>query len=215
MKTKNSFIISLILLLLFGALIWGLLNVDVQPIGPEESTIGFAKINKYVDDLVGTNKTWYGITEFFGYLGILTALGFAITGLVQLVKRKSLFEIDKSIIILGIFYIIIIGIYILFDKVVINYRPVLMNGELEASFPSSHTMMILSIMGTAIVQFNRMIRDRMKLKLANGLSVIIILVTVIGRMISGVHWFTDIIGGILISAALVFLFYSVTELIDR
>lgn len=215
MKRKNSFAISLVLFILFGILTWTLVNVDVQPIGPESSTIGLASINKIVDDWIGTSEFWYKTTEVFGYLGILTAVGFALIGFGQLISRKSLFKIDSSIIILGIFYILVIGIYILFEKVIINYRPVIIDGELAASFPSTHTMMILSIMGMGIVQFGRIIRDKMKLKIVNTLSILIILVTIIGRMLSGVHWFTDILGGILISLALVFLFYSVTDIFER
>lgn len=210
MNRRASFTISLVFFLLFGILTWSLVNIDVQPIGPEGSSIGLAKINKAVDDLIGTNKFWYNTTELFGYLGILTAVGFALTGLLQLIRRRSLFKIDKSIIILGVFYILVIGIYALFERVIINYRPIIIDGELAASFPSTHTMMIFSIMGMGMIQFGRMIGDRMRLKIANTLSVIIILVTVIGRMLSGVHWFTDILGGILISLAIVFLFYSTT-----
>ncbi len=215
MKRKNSFAISLVLFILFGILTWALVNVDVQPIGPEASTIGLASINKIVDDWIGTSEFWYKTTEIFGYLGILTALGFALIGFLQLISRKSLFKIDSSIILLGIFYILIIGIYILFEKVIINYRPVIIDGELVASFPSTHTMMILSIMGMGIIQFGRMIGDKTKLKIVNTLSIVIILVTIIGRMLSGVHWFTDILGGILISLALVFLFYSITDIFER
>lgn len=215
MKRKNSFAISLVLFILFGILTWALVNIDVQAIGPESSTIGLASINKIVDDWIGTSEFWYKTTEVFGYLGILTAVGFALIGFGQLISRKSLFKIDSSIIILGIFYILVIGIYILFEKVIINYRPVIIDGELAASFPSTHTMMILSIMGMGIIQFRRMIGDRVKLKIVNTLSIIIILVTIVGRMLSGVHWFTDILGGILISLALVFLFYSVTDIFER
>lgn len=215
MKRKNSFAISLVLFILFGILTWALVNIDVQAIGPESSTIGLASINKIVDDWIGTSEFWYKTTEVFGYLGILTAVGFALTGFAQLISRKSLFKIDSSIIILGVFYILIIALYILFEKVIINYRPVIIHGELAASFPSTHTMMILSIMGMGIIQFRRMIGDRVKLKIVNTLSIIIILVTIVGRMLSGVHWFTDILGGILISLALVFLFYSVTDIFER
>lgn len=211
MKKRNSLAISLVLFLLFGILTWSLVNVDVQPIGPEESTIGLASINGIVDNWIGTNEFWYSVTEIFGYLGILTAVGFALTGLIQLIRRRSLFQIDSSIISLGVFYILVIGIYILFERVIINYRPVIIDGELAASFPSTHTMMILSIMGMGMIQFRRMIRNKMVLKTLNSLSAIIILVTIVGRMLSGVHWFTDILGGILISAAIVFLFYSITE----
>ena len=52
-------------------------------------------------------------------------------------------------------------------------------------------------------------------KVINYLSIIIITITVVGRLISGVHWFTDIIGGILISSGLLMTFYSLLSIINK
>ena len=38
---------------------------------------------------------------------------------------------------------------------------------------------------------------------------------VIGRLISGVHWLTDIIGGVLLSAGIVMMYYTVTSLKEK
>ena len=136
---------------------------------------------------------------------------YAIIGLKQLIKRKSIRKIDKEIIILGIFYIVVILIYILFEKYIINYRPILMNGFLEASFPSSHTLMTICLCGSSIIINNRLFKNKFT-KIVNVISLFIIIITIIGRLISGVHWFTDIIGGILISSFLLMLFYSILTL---
>ena len=110
---------------------------------------------------------------------------------------------------LGLFYFTVIGFYILFEFAVINYRPIILDGGLSASFPSSTTLIVVSIMGTAIIEFNYYLKNRKTLKfVAISLSAAIYLVTVIGRQISGVHWFTDILGGLLLGSALTMLYYS-------
>jgi undecaprenyl-diphosphatase len=144
---------------------------------------------------------WYDITDWLGIAAILTALFFALAGLVQLIKRRSLLKVDREVLALGGLYIIVIGLYVLFEKVIINYRPIIMPGSThpEASFPSSHTILVCIIMGSAAMLLGKYIRNK---KLCTALRVMclsVIAFTVIGRLIAGVHWFTDILGGILIS----------------
>jgi hypothetical protein len=122
-------------------------------------------------------------------------------------NRKNLFKVDSSIIILGCFYIIVIAVYIFFESCIINYRPILINGILEASYPSSHTLMTICLMYAAVTECDILIKSKKTNKIIRLVSYLIIAITVIGRLISGVHWFTDIIGGILISSALI-MFYS-------
>ena len=119
--------------------------------------------------------------------------------------------------IIGIFYILVIGIYLLFEKVIVNYRPVIMPGcqHPEASFPSSHTMLVCVIIGSAIMLISRYIKKKTLCRALQVICAVIIGVTVIGRLLSGVHWFTDIIGGILISTALLALFLGITEKINN
>ena len=155
--------------------------------------------------------TWYVITDWLGIFPILMSMVYAIIGLKQLIKRKSIRKVDKEIIILGIFYIAVISIYILFEKYIINYRPILMNGFLEASFPSSHTLMTICLCGSSIIINNRLFKNKFT-KILNFISLFIIVITIIGRLISGVHWFTDIIGGVLISSFLLMLFYSAVNI---
>ena len=215
-KTKRNFTITGILFLLFVFFTFMITKIDVRPIGPENSTVGFASINQFIFELSGTSSLWYNITDWLGIIIILFALGFALLGLFQLLQRKSLFKIDKSILLLGVFYVVIIAFYILFENIIINYRPVLMDGVLEASYPSSHTMIAICIMSTAIIQFHELFPERKKLlTLLDILSVFIILTTIIGRLLSGVHWFTDIIAGILLSSALIMLYYSILKYIKN
>ena len=214
MNKKRNFFISTILILL--AVLFTILVkvVDVKQVGVNGTSIGFATLNQFVFKTTGVNMIWYHITDWLGLVPIFMAMAYALLGLVQLIKRKSLFKVDKEIIILGLFYIVVISLYIFFEKFIVNYRPILMNGFLEASYPSSHTLMAICLCGSSIIVNKKLFNNKIT-KIMNMLSLVIILITVIGRLISGVHWFTDIIGGMIISIALLMTLYSVIDIIKK
>ena len=215
-KSKKMFGITAGLFLLFIVFTLMVLVVDVQPIGPEESKVGFATINQSVFGCLSVNLLWYEITDWLGLIAVLFALGFAVLGLVQLIKRKNLWKVDYEIILLGMFYILVAVIYLFFEIAIVNYRPVMMDNSLEASYPSSHAMIVICIMATAMIEFRKLFADKKALRtVLYAVSTAIILITVIGRLLSGVHWFTDIIAGVLLSSALVMLYYSSVIYIDE
>ena len=213
-KTKNNFLISIILIIL--AFIFTILVkvVDVEQVGVNGTNIGFATINNYVFDAISVNMIWHYITDWLGLIAIFLAMFYFFVGVIQLIKRKSIFNVDKEIIILGLFYVVVIIIYIFFENVIVNYRPILMDGILEASYPSSHTLMVICICGSSIIVNKKLFNNKI-VKFMDIILLIIIVVTVIGRLISGVHWFTDIIGGILISIALLMSLYSFIDMIKN
>jgi undecaprenyl-diphosphatase len=182
--------------------------VDVRAIGPELSSVGFAALNGFVHELTGVNWLLYTATDWLGLVPIAVALGFAVLGLVQLINRKSLRKVDHSILALGAFYIVVMAVYTFFEIVVINYRPTLIDGYLEASYPSSTTMLVMCVMPTAAMQLNVRIKNTVLRRCAIIAIVAFTAFMVIGRLISGVHWITDIIGGALLSAGLVMIYYS-------
>lgn len=201
-KNKKNIIICVGLIAL--AVVYTILvkYIDVQVIGPKESSVGFATINKFVFNLTGVNMIFYHITDWLGFIPLFIAFIYAMIGLFQMIKRRSLFKVDKEIIGLGIFYVGVIGLYIFFETYIINYRPILMDGTLEASYPSSHTLLSICICGSSLM-INKILYNNKKIfKLENIISILSIFIIVIGRLISGVHWFTDIIGAVLISIAL-------------
>lgn len=208
---KRKFGITGVLFVLFVLFTIVVATIDVQPIGPEGSEVGLATINGAVFETIGVHPVWETITDVLGYVAILTAGFFALLGLAQLVKEKSLFRIDKDILVLGIFYVLVVVAYVLFEIVVINCRPVILDVKegLEASYPSSHTMLAVCIMSTAMMQFHSRIKPKTWRMVFEILFGIMIVVTVVGRLISGVHWFTDIVGALLLSATLVMLYDSV------
>ena len=186
--------------------------VDVRAIGPQGSSVGFAGINGFVHNLTGVHWGLYNITDWLGLVPIFVCMGFGILGLVQWIKRKSICKVDHDILILGGFYIITIAAYLLFESVVINYRPELINGYLEASYPSSTTLLVMCVMPTAVMQFNSRIRNKLLRNIVAATLVAFIAFMAIGRLLSGVHWLTDIVGGALLSTGLVLMYCAIVDL---
>lgn len=205
---KKNIIISIVLIILSVLFTELVKNIDVKPIGPNESLVGFADINRLFHNLIGSNMIIYKVTEFLGYIPIVMALVYVFIGLKELIERKSLLKVDREIYILALFYVLVVGVYVFFEKFIVNYRPILIDGVLEASYPSSHTLMSICLCGSSIIINKKIFKNKFG-DVENILSVILILLIVIGRIISGVHWFTDILGGIIISSALLVGFYSV------
>lgn len=177
--------------------------IDVQPIGPNCSCVGFAAVNGWFHALTGVHWTLYTITDWLGLVPVMIALCFAVLGLVQLIRRRSLRKVDVSILILGGFYLIVIAAYLFFETHAVNYRPVLIDNFLEASYPSSTTMLTLCVLPTAMMQlYSRMPRSAARTLVLYLLGAFTVFM-VIARLVSGVHWLTDVLGGILLSAVLV------------
>lgn len=185
---------------------------DVQAIGPEGSSVGFATVNGFVHSLTGVHMTLYTITDWLGLVPVGICLGFAVLGLIQWIKRKGFLQVDYSILVLGGFYLVVMAVYIFFEMYTVNYRPVLIGGYLEASYPSSTTMLVMCVMPTAILQLNGRLRNPALRRWAAAAIGAFTAFMVIGRLFSGVHWFTDIVGGALLSAGLVLAYASVSSL---
>ena len=208
MKKKNRRYLYLSVSMLSAFVLWtvAVQFIDVRTIGPNDSSVGFATINEFVHKLTGVHMSLYNVTDWLGLVPIFVAMGFALFGFAQWIKRKHLSKVDYSIFVLGGFYIAIMAVYILFEMITVNHRPVLINGILEKSYPSSTTLIVMCVMPTAIMQFNSRIKNTALRKSVSFLITAFIVFMVIGRLVSGVHWFTDVIGGALLSAGLVALY---------
>lgn len=183
--------------------------VDVQAVGQNGTKIGFADFNVWFHQLTGVHMTLYTITDWLGLVPIFICLCFGVLGLVQLIKRRSLLRVDADILLLGVYYMLVIAGYLIFEMIPINYRPILIEGRLEASYPSSTTLLVLSVMPTLWFQANRRVSNAMIRKAVAVFVIAFSSFMVIGRLISGVHWATDIIGSVLLSAGLYMLYRSV------
>ena len=154
----------------------------------------------------------YKITDWLGLIPLIFVLIFGIIGLIQWIKRRNLLKVDYSILILGVYYIVVIIVYIMFELIPINYRPVLINGNLEISYPSSTTMLVLLVMPTVNYELSKHTTNKGLKKILKVSITIFCLLMIFGRILSGVHWITDIIGGILISIGLVYLYKYIIAL---
>ena len=202
---------------LLAFLLWTALIrcVDVQAAGPNGTKVGFAAFNLWFHHLTGVHMTIYTITDWLGLVPIAVCLGFGVVGVFQLIRRRSLLRVDPDIILLGLYYILVILGYLVFEMIPINYRPILINGALEASYPSSTTLLVLSVMPTLKFQLDR---GAGKTLVRNVTGIFVIAFSafmVIGRLISGVHWATDIIGAVFLSMGLFLLYRYAVDVADR
>ena len=211
MKKENRRNLCIATCLLLAFFLWtvAIQFIDVEAIGPQESSVGFATMNQFVHNLTGVHMSLYTITDWLGLVPLGFVMGFALLGLIQWIKRKHLLKVDYNILILGGFYIVVMAVYVLFEMLVVNYRPVLIGGILEASYPSSTTMLVMCVMPTAIMQFNARVKNNVLKRFVASAIIAFIVFMVIGRLVSGVHWFTDIIGGALLSTGLVLMYRAI------
>ena len=195
-------------------IIWTLLiqRVDVRPLGVRGTNIGFATINCWFHKLTGVHMRIYHITDWLGLVPIFICMIFGCVGFVQLIKRRSILKVDCDIIILGLYYVIVILGYLVFEMVPINYRPILIGGTLEASYPSSTTLLVLCVMPTLTEQMNRRSENPTVKIVIKVIASCFSIFMVLGRLISGVHWLTDIVGSIMLSAGLFCIYKAVVLL---
>lgn len=211
---KRNLTTGIFLLTAFALWTVLIIFVDVQAVGPNASKVGFASFNTWFHQLTGVHMMLYTVTDWLGLVPIAVCLCFGCLGLCQLIKRRSLFKVDADILLLGGYYILVIFGYLFFEMVPLNYRPILIDGFLEASYPSSTTLLVLSVMPTLIFQIKRRSHNKTVKNVVIGFAVLFSALMVIGRLISGVHWATDIIGSVLLSFGLFKLYQSAVTATD-
>ena len=206
---KKQLISGASFMLVFVIWTWLIQKVDVQPVGQKGTDVGFAAFNCWFHKLTGVHMGLYTITDWLGLVPVFVCIVFGGIGLWQLIKRKNLFKVDTDLIYLGIYYVIVIFGYLFFEMCPINYRPILIEGILEASYPSSTTLLVLSVMPTLVLQANRRIENRYLKRIIYAFTIVFSVFMVIGRLVSGVHWFTDIMGAVFLSTGLFYLYKAV------
>ena len=203
---KKSLKIAVVLLGLFVLWTWLLQTVDVRPAGETATAVGFATVNAWFHRLTGIHMALYTVTDWLGLIPVSVCGLFAAVGAAQLWKRKSLRRVDPDLLLLGGYYTLVILCYLGFEAVPVNYRPVWIEGRLEASYPSSTTLLVLSVMPTLVLQTNRRVKRPLAKRAIAILSMVFSAAMVWGRLLSGVHWLTDILGSLLLSAGLFSLY---------
>ena len=126
--------------------------VDVQAIGPQNSEVGLATLNHAFHAWTGVHWQLYTLTDWLGLVPVGFGFAFALLGLRQWIRRKSILRVDFSLFVLGGFYLAVLAAYLFFEQFVVNYRPVEINGIMEVSYPSSTTLLVLCVLPTALLQ---------------------------------------------------------------
>jgi undecaprenyl-diphosphatase len=215
-KRENHYLkTGVIMIVLF--MIWTIMIqiIDVRIAGETHTKLGFATLNVWFHKLTGVHLSIYHITDWLGLVPVCICLMFGTIGFTQLIKRRNICKVETDILMLGIYYIIVIAGYLTFEMIPINYRPILINGIAEASYPSSTTLLVLSVMPTLSFQGSRRLNNKSAKLFLHILTAGFSAFMVIGRMISGVHWITDIVGSVLFSFGLFYMYLGMVDLIDR
>ena len=206
-RDKRLLLAGGILLLLFCLLTVLLLTVDVRPVGPLGSEVGLGGLNAAVFSALGTSEVFYDLGEVLGLLSLLVVGAAALLGAVSLIRMRSLLRVDRALLLLGGFYVAVLALYALFEVAVVNFRPVLEGGVLEASYPSSHTMLAVFVFMSGWLYARRHLAGRPAADIALGIAAVLLsLATGLFRLLAGVHWLTDVLGGLLLAGALVLLY---------
>lgn len=205
MKKENQKRIGAAVCMLAAFALWtaAVCMVDVQPIGPDGSAVGMATINAGIHRWTGVHMPLYRMTDWLSLVPLGFAVGFALLGLAQWIRRKSLKKVDRSLLVLGGFYLAVLAVYGCFEIFVVNVRPIWIEGRLEASYPSSTTLLVMCMMPTAVMQLNNRIQNGLIRRCVAFLITVFSALMIMCRLVSGVHWFSDIVGGALLSAGLV------------
>ena len=209
---KKLMYTGVFLLIAFAVWTLAIKTVDVKQAGESATMVGFATLNSWFHDLTGVHMAIYDLTDLLSVIPLGVCAMFGLLGVVQLIRRRSLREVDRDLILLGVYYVVVIGAFFLFEIFPVNYRPILIEGRLEASYPSSTTLLVLSVMPTLTVQVDRRCKSEGLKWIVRILTALFSAFMVVGRLICGVHWFTDIVGGLVLSTGLFLLYKAMVQI---
>ena len=217
MKNNGTRILTVGVILLLLFFLWTALiqTIDVQSAGQNGTNIGFADLNVWFHKLTGVHMNVYTITDWLGLIPLFICMVFGVVGLIQLIRRRNLLKVDSDILLLGVYYIVVIFCYLIFEMIPVNYRPIPIEGRMEASYPSSTTLLVMSVMPTLVFQTYRRVGDK---GIRYSIYVFTVLFTafmVVGRTVAGVHWLTDIAGSVLLSSGLYLIYHGSVNIIDE
>ena len=185
-KEKMILLQGIVDLAAFAVWTWLVQTVDVRQAGQAGAAVGFAAWNCFVHGSLGVHMWLYTLTDWLGLVPVAVAMVFGI----------------RDMIFLGLYYVVVIFCYLFFEMFPINYRPILIEGRMEASYPSSTTLLVLCVMPTLVFQVKRRVKHSFIQKITAALAMAFSVFMVVGRLISGVHWLTDIVGSVLLSVGL-------------
>ena len=144
---------------------------------------------------------------------LLTAIAvlgvFASLGLYQWIVRKSLKKVDRSLLAMPLPLILMAAVYFIFDKIwVLNTRP---NGSGEASFPSTHVMVVATIFLMTMLALPKYIKSKVLCGVLDLIMLALIALTAVGRVASNMHWISDVAGGLAFAIIFAGIYYLIKK----
>ena len=214
MKKIINFIPALSLTFVF--IVWTILvkTIDMNYI-LNVGYIGFSHFNFQINDYVldfGKTDLFNKLTDVGLYLTFLFDLGFAILGIVQWIRRKSIKKVDPIIFILLVTYITVVVEYFIFEIVKINYSPLSTPEDLHASYPSTHVLLFISFLMTGVIALFNYVKANNFIKyISISFGVLLSIAYAVMRLLSGRHYFTDIVASLFLSASIIALFIGLIK----
>ena len=208
-------ITTIALLLLFCALTVALTLVDVRAAGESGAPVGLATLNEWAWNAIGQSELALSISDALGALFIAAVGAFGVTGLVQVIRRKGILRADRELYVMAGGLVVLAAVYVLFEIVIVNYRPVLEDGALAASYPSSHAMLAIAVAGMGMAYLQARAKKGALTYVLYGALNVLSVATVVCRVLGGVHWVTDIVGGMLLGAVIAFAYRAVCALLAK
>lgn len=216
LPSRAPLIVAGVCLALFAVLTASALFIDVAPIGPQGSSVGLSSINGAVFATLGSNDLADKTSDLLLVLSVLVCGAFAALGLTQLARTRSLSGVDPALIRLALAYLTLAVLYVGFEFVTLNYAPVLDEGQLKSSFPSSHTLATVAVFAMSPITLralganpqttNPKLCNPATPSIAGAMSAVFILAAVVLRVLSGQHWLTDVIAGVLLALCVTALY---------
>lgn len=189
--------------------------VDTGLVLTTNTKIGLSSINKPIFDSIKISDAWGTVSTVLFLVAALVALALIVIGVREFIKTKQLSKVNHKILFLIGLYMLTVFFYFLFEILIVNYRPLLDEGLAKASYPSSHTLLVCVVCLSACFVVPDYIKNKPLKITIISLLILISLLTPVTRMLAGMHWFSDIIGSLLLSAALVMCYYSTTCLVKK
>lgn len=148
---------------------------------------------------------WEKITDII-LITALAVLGvFAVLGLVEWIKRKSLKKVDRELLAMIPPLFLMAATYFIFDHIfILNTRP---NGSGEPSFPSSHTMATATIFLMTMLALKKYVKNKSLRIFLDVVMLILIVLVSVGRVAANMHWTSDVIGALIFSLIFVAIYY--------
>lgn len=195
--------------ILFLVLTVSLLLVDVQSAGAQ--TVGWASLNFWWHDLISVQHGWHIVSNIVATVTLLALCAMVVWQFIIMLRGKSFRAFLKQWLAFDITVILLVLCYVLFQIVVVNYRPIMIDGMAEVSYPSSHILLFATLLPLIVCECWHNVPSKVWRRVIAVSALVLMVVGIVARALCGYHWLTDSVGALLLSAALVAWYKVMTQ----